>query len=708
MAVFYIAEQSAVSVSGHYYAYTQCVARGARAAGFDVVILENTRFHDDWKVEGVTGVPAFSKTWGEAEQIFFHLWAPGNIAYEFVEATRSNPPRAGDHVLFHTLGFAELRCILDYLIDLPVSDDLPFIHVLLRYDPALIRISIDLFGQLFDKVNAAAHLRRKVIFHTDTDLLSAEYTRLTGTPFNTLPIPFQQKRLRERLAAPTPRKPGSPLVVTYLGDARLEKGYRDFPAALEFLKPQLTSGKVRFRLQSNFNSAGGETGIMAAVQKLGQYPASQVELMMNPLDHNAYYDHLVDADAVLIPYDPDRYRARSSGVLIEAMSAGKPVITTRGSWMETQVTAENAVLCDDSAKLGPALLELIQNFSRYDAGAKAKAASALNASTGDHFVAELLKSTQLTNLPQRSDKAPRVLVIMNGDAVIQQNGAGQVVRSQLEYLKRAGYKVAGLFMANDPDVGPKAMEAWTRLLLRQLVPHDLEAVFIAAPGRLSTDVLRQQAGRDRYESSIRNEVEKVAAYDVHLGLVEYLRSHPVDVTLLNYITSYPLVERLGLNKGPVICEMLDIQSFQKAIYGHRPVTQADLDAEFALLARCQQLISLNASETQFVLERLPDMSIVTTGIFPSVEAATLDALAGVTSLAELVASTQPLRAEYQAAALRRRRETDGAAGQDGHRPAVRQLQPPGQCRRPALVHRERLPAQSRAAGREHGGGRFDR
>lgn len=652
MAVFYIAEQSAVSVSGHYYAYTQCVARSARAAGFDVVILENTRFHDDWNVEGVKGVPAFSKTWGEAEQIFFYLWAPGNIAYEFVEATRSNPPRAGDHVLFHTLGFAELRCILDYLIDLPVSEDLPFIHVLLRYDPALIRISIDLFGPLFDKVNAMEHLRRKVVFHTDTDLLSAEYTRLTGAPFNTLPIPFQQKRLRERLASPSSRKPGAPLVITYLGDARLEKGYRDFPAALEFVKPQLAAGKVRFRLQSNFNSVGGEAGIMAAVQKLGQYPGSQVELMMNPLDHNAYYDHLVDADAVLIPYDPDRYRARSSGVLIEAMAAGKPVITTRGSWMETQVTAENAVLCDDSSKLGPALLEMIQNFSRYDAGAKARAVTALKTSTGDHFVSELVKSTKRRAPTERAEKAPRVLVVMNGDAVIQQNGAGQVARSQFEYLKKAGYKVIGLFLANDAEAGPRAMEAWTRLLLRQMAPHDLEAVFVAAPGRLSTDVLRQQAGRSRHESSIRHELEKVAAYDVHLGLVDHLRQHPVDVTLLNYITCYPLIERLGLNKGPVICEMLDVQSFQKAIYGNRPVSQADLDEEFALLGRCQQLISLSASETKFVLERLPDMPVVTTGIFPSVQAATLDALAGVTSVAELVSSTQPLQAEFQMSALR--------------------------------------------------------
>ncbi len=652
MAVFYIAEQSAVSVSGHYYAYTQCVARGARAAGFDVVILENTRFRDDWKVEGVKGVPAFSKTWGEAEQIFFHNWAPGNIAYEFVEATRSNPPRTGDHVLFHTLGFAELRCILDYLIALPVSDQLPFIHILLRYDPAIIRASIDLYGRLFDKVNASEHLKRKVLFHTDTDLLSAEYSRLTGTPFNTLPIPFQQTRLRERLASQGRRDPEAPVVITYLGDARLEKGYRDFPAALEYIKPLIEAGKVRFRLQSNFNSAGGEPGIMSAVQKLGQYPASQVELMMNPLDHNAYYDHLVEADAVLIPYDPERYHARSSGVLIEAMSAGKPVITTYGSWMETQVSDANAVLCDDSLKLGPALQEMVQNFSRYDAGAKARAAAALKASSGDHFINELLKSARENTLAPRADKAPRVVVVMNGDAVIQQNGSGLVARSQLQYLRRAGYKVVGLFFANEREATAQAMENWTRALFRHVVPHDLEAIFIAAPGRLSTDVLRQEAGRHRYESSMRSELDKIANYDVHLGLIEFLSQNPVDVTLLNYITSYPIAERLGLNKVPVICEIHDVQSFQKAIYGHRPITQADLDEEFALLARCQQLISLNASESKFIRERLPDMAIVTTGIFPSVQAATLDALAGVTSVAELISSTQPSRPELQMAALR--------------------------------------------------------
>ena len=61
------------------------------------------------------------------------------------------------------------------------------------------------------------------------------------------------------------------------------------------------------------------------------------------------------ADLVLIPYSAQSYRYRSSGVLVEAMAAGKPVVTTAGSWMAAQLTPQNAILFDDPKDLGRAI-----------------------------------------------------------------------------------------------------------------------------------------------------------------------------------------------------------------------------------------------------------------------------------------------------------------------------------------------------------------
>jgi len=53
---------------------------------------------------------------------------------------------------------------------------------------------------------------------------------------------------------------------------------------------------------------------------------------------------LLAADVVLVPYSSDAYRYRTSGIFAEAVALGKPVITTRGSWMSDGIDAETALL----------------------------------------------------------------------------------------------------------------------------------------------------------------------------------------------------------------------------------------------------------------------------------------------------------------------------------------------------------------------------
>lgn len=642
MPRLYLIEQSALVIGGHYHAYTQTVAKAAIDAGLDVTILHNHRLRGDWGVPQATSIPAFKHTWSEAEGLWIRNWEPGNIAYDFRQAVRKQPPKAGDHILFATLGYAEMTALLEYLGRLPAGSDNPFYHILLRYDPDVLRSNLPLFRPLFDRITQSPMLRRCIAFHTDTDLLSAEFAELTGAQFNTLPIPFQQQHLRKELKKD--RRPSKPLVIGYLGDARLEKNFNDLPNAISYLwKDYVAPGKARFVLQSNFNVDGGEPGILKSVQRLGQFLPEQVELLASPLDGDAYYDRLLAADIMMVPYDPVRYRYRSSGILIEAMAAAKPLVTTRHSWMETQVHDDHAIVYEGGAELGPALARMIDNYASYRKAAITRAPDILEWSSGRNFVDSLIRS--VVGRVKAPSTAPRVLLVIEGDTLVQRNGAGQVAMTQLRYLNDAGYRVCAIFLMNKKHIDVFGVENWTEQLNARIAEFDIEAAFLVGTGRLSFDVLRQRMVRDSEESSIISNQDQVRSFDTSLDLIRYISQTSFDLAWVNYVVNKPVLEMLGIENIPTLCETHDIQSFQKAIYGYRRVDQTELSSEIEDLKSFSHLISLSGSETAYLTQYIASDRITTTGIFPPVAKPTSDMLAGVLDLAELIGECVPTHTE---------------------------------------------------------------
>jgi len=184
------------------------------------------------------------------------------------------------------------------------------------------------------KAKIAAH---DVRFYTDTRELSAQYERLGLFPFHTAPIPHSHKPALDRPARRAVR-------VIYMGDARGEKGYHHIPGLIEDLwADYILPGKVTFHLQSNFNIPGGEPAAAIAREQL-QYlaqraPKGAIELYLKPLTSNEYKELLLSADVNLLLYDRENYYARSSGILVESLSAGIPVIAPANTWLSRQFDA---------------------------------------------------------------------------------------------------------------------------------------------------------------------------------------------------------------------------------------------------------------------------------------------------------------------------------------------------------------------------------
>jgi len=68
----------------------------------------------------------------------------------------------------------------------------------------------------------------------------------------------------------------------------------------------------------------------------------------------AYAEVLCSADVGLMLYDSTRYYARCSGVLLEMLCAGVPVLVPAGGWLAAQIEADNQSYLDSVAARAPA------------------------------------------------------------------------------------------------------------------------------------------------------------------------------------------------------------------------------------------------------------------------------------------------------------------------------------------------------------------
>ena len=75
----------------------------------------------------------------------------------------------------------------------------------------------------------------------------------------------------------------------------------------------------------------------AAIENEGCDPENRLEVQSGNLDAESYNCFLDSADVGLFLYNPQRYVARCSGVLLEMLIRGVPVIVPKGCWLSEQL-----------------------------------------------------------------------------------------------------------------------------------------------------------------------------------------------------------------------------------------------------------------------------------------------------------------------------------------------------------------------------------
>jgi glycosyltransferase involved in cell wall biosynthesis len=162
----------------------------------------------------------------------------------------------------------------------------------------------------------------RIMAYCETAGMAETYRDMTGLKIDVAPGPGLLKEAGTSRAQP---RPGAPTVAC-IGFANESKGYRLLPGALERVLAE--NRDIRFMIHGVFSGsdAADQGPVFERLAGLG----SRVVVRNDVLSATDYLAWLRQADLLLLPYDPDVYRTRGSGVFAEARRMGIPVVATEG------------------------------------------------------------------------------------------------------------------------------------------------------------------------------------------------------------------------------------------------------------------------------------------------------------------------------------------------------------------------------------------
>ncbi len=207
--------------------------------------------------------------------------------------------------------------------------------------------------------------RHRLFFYNTTEPLAEQYRRMNLAPFRALPYPVNESLAgdvagdeandddnanRETIyrSPQTPSPTPTPLRVACLGAIRPEKGAAELASVVaELWDSHFLPGRCQLVVQSNKK----RFRLPLPVDDESELPddVEPVVYAPHPLPMDDYVDLIRSADIGLLMYDSRRYYARCSGVLVELLSVGTPVVVSAGCWMAEQIAEANFAHLDRAA-----------------------------------------------------------------------------------------------------------------------------------------------------------------------------------------------------------------------------------------------------------------------------------------------------------------------------------------------------------------------
>lgn len=326
---------------GHILWETKLLVEALRYRGIEPRILGYKSIKAD-DFPGARVIPAFDlhyahpisedPEWGYLENFVVH-----NLAYERALGSIDRSVFTDALTLFVDIGERQLLGAVRWLATFDETTR-PRVAMLLQGQRGMV-----LKGQNeWSKTNPGPDMYRKIwtccpsTVKRDirlclrSEMSVPKYEQLLGRTPHVLPSALGPTAREIRASEERVGSRTGPLIVSFLAGSRLERGAGLMPDVVK----QCTPLGVRFLVQLT-DTEGADPELVASLRSLRD--RADVEFHDGVLPRDEYNDWIAQS-VVLLPYDAARYQSRSSGVYIEAMCFGAPVIVPAGTWMAEEVS----------------------------------------------------------------------------------------------------------------------------------------------------------------------------------------------------------------------------------------------------------------------------------------------------------------------------------------------------------------------------------
>ena len=296
------------------------------------------------------------------------------FATALLEAFRKYEVSSADRVLFHTADGMIFRALEHVVRKLP-QKDCPVFHVATPYDPMGTmpnRKSAQEVTDVIARLDRLDLLEKKVFLYGENEYLAQHLSALWLTFVRPLPVPAtaaEQEVVEEAriFRKETLGVKEDELLVVSLGAARQEKGFDLTPAIIrscyeELGRRGLSDQKVKFAIQASPQIIG-RTALMAkVVDQLKAFDAPAIHVAEDHFSTTTYQYYLHAADCILMPYDEKAYRVRSSGIVTEALQAGKIIVAKSGSYPAVLANEFGGVVGRNGLEIGRRIAALVNEL----------------------------------------------------------------------------------------------------------------------------------------------------------------------------------------------------------------------------------------------------------------------------------------------------------------------------------------------------------
>ncbi len=423
---FYLIDHSLTKMGGHHFDSARLLLQAAVDLGFEPVLVTNCRFRDrdgfppNWSILPLfrnTTYSSFSATAGSALSPSdplgpsqtgdnaswwsklvgkWNRWNQRRQALSFASACREVfrqiPAGPGDQVFIPTLSEFDLVGLSEFL---RTSETATLCDWHLQFHYEFLKGPATSYGKQSSRHAAMrAHFAGVAArvgkvhwhFYSPTSALADQYTSLGIVRFQLLNHPVDSTI--DSLDTMQPFRQAdnsSPLRVLCAGGLRANKGSKLLKELLADLeRDDFAQGEIQLWIQANrpgkLKRMAGKHSFVA-LRPTDEFPPASARLVHvpHPLPTDAYTRLLQQADVGLLAYDPSVYAVRCSGVLVEMLAAGRPVVVPANTWLADELRSAGdpspGLIATGPAGFAASLREMARQRSEFRRRAQAAASS---------------------------------------------------------------------------------------------------------------------------------------------------------------------------------------------------------------------------------------------------------------------------------------------------------------------------------------------